>query len=129
MDTITDAQLLPAPNNARLNVLPDVEAECGGTPESKPQAYDRLSPTYHPELTIPVISMIARLDRLVPIQHFNDYYDAVQAPGSMDYYRCYKFSSLHCGPPIVAAIPTCLQMLFDWATDGSAPAATPKPYP
>lgn len=129
LNTMTPAQFTVIPGNSRNNVLPDVEAECGGTPESKPQAYERLSPTYHPQLTIPVISMIGRNDRLVPIQHFNDYYDAVQAAGCMDHYRCYKFNSIHCGPPIIAAIPTYFKMLFDWAMGGQPPAVTPKPYP
>ncbi len=67
----------------------DVEAECGGTPESKPQAYDRLSPTCHADISVAVISMIARADLKVPIQHFNAYYDAVAAAGCLGNYRSY----------------------------------------
>jgi hypothetical protein len=126
---IPDAQLLAMRVNALSPVMTDVEAECGGTPEKKPQAYDRISPTCHPELTVPVISMVARFDRLVPIEHFNDYYDAVQAVGCLDYYRCYKFSTIHGGPPIIAAVPTHFQMLFDWVNGGQAPDPTLKPYP
>lgn len=126
---IPDAQLLAMRVNARSPVITDVEAECGGTPESKPQSYDRISPTCHPELSVPVISMVARSDLLVPIQHQNDYYDAVQAAGCLDYYRCYKFTTTHVGTPIIAAVPTYFQMLFDWADGGSAPETTPKPYP
>jgi len=110
-------------------VMADVEAECGGTPESKPQAYDRISPTCHPELTVPVISMVARLDLLVPIQHFNDYYDAVNASGCLNYYRCYRFPAQHAASTMIAAVPTYFQKLFDWAMGGPAPPATPKPYP
>ena len=128
-DSITDIQLLGTRVNALYPVMADVEAEFGGTPESKPQAYDRMSPTCHPELTVPVISMVARLDRLVPIQHFNDYYDAVQAVGCIDYYRCYRFPAIHVAPAIINAVPTYFQMLFDWANGGPAPDATPKPYP
>jgi hypothetical protein len=112
-----------------VQVMLDVEAECGGTPESKPQSYDRISPTCHPELTVPVISMVARADMLVPIQHFNDYYDAVNASGCLNYYRCYKFITTHASPTMIAAVPTYFDTLFDWAMGGSAPSATLKPYP
>jgi hypothetical protein len=128
-DSIPDAQLLASRINALSPVMTDVEAECGGTPDRKPKAYDRISPTCHPELTVPVISMVARYDRLVPILHQNDYYDAVQAAGCLDYYRCYKFSTIHVGAPIIAAVPTYFQMLYDWANGAPAPPATPKPYP
>jgi hypothetical protein len=128
-DSIADAQLLSMRMNALSPVMTDIETECGGTPESKPQAYDRISPTCHPELRVPVISLLARSDLLVPIQHQNDYYDAVQAAGCMDCYRCYKFPTTHGGPPIIAAVPTYFQILFDWVNGGPAPPATPKPYP
>jgi hypothetical protein len=110
-------------------VLADVEAECNGTPESKPQAYERISPTCCPELTLPVISMVARNDALVPIQHFNDYYDAVQTAGCIDNYRCYRFTATHCDATIIANVQTYFNQLFNWATGGPAPPTTPKPYP
>jgi pimeloyl-ACP methyl ester carboxylesterase len=123
--TVTDA----IPESAKNNVLPDVEAECGGTPESKPQAYDRISPTCHPEIKVPVISMIALGDRIVPVEHFNDYYDAVQAAGSIEHYRCYKINSIHGGPIMINAVPTYFQELYNWAVNGDVPDPTPKPYP
>ena len=40
---------------------------------------------------VPVISMIARADLKVPIQHFNAYYNAVAAAGCLGNYRSYTF--------------------------------------
>ena len=79
---IPDAKLL-AMRAGALRVMADVEAQFGGTPESKPQAYDRLSPTCHAQISVPVVSLLARGDLLVPIQHFNAYYDAVTAAGCL----------------------------------------------
>jgi hypothetical protein len=115
---------------AALQVMADVEAECGGTPETKPQAYDRLSPTCHADISVPVISMVARCDFKVPIQHFNAYYDAVADAGCQGNYRSYTFAGTqHCDNTIINNIPTYFMKLFNWVIGGTAPAVTGKPLP
>jgi hypothetical protein len=115
---------------AAFQVMADVEAECGGTPETKPQAYDKLSPTCHADIPVPVISMIARADLKVPIQHFNAYYDAVEAAGCLDNYRSYTIlGAQHCDNTIINKVPTYFLTLFNWVNAGTVPASTGKPLP
>ncbi len=118
-----------AMKTAALQVMADVKAECGGTPETKPQAYDRLSPTLHPNLPVPVVSMVARIDFKVPIQHFNAYYDAVSAAGCLGNYRSYLFIAQHGDATIMSNLPTCFMRLFNWVNGGTIPDATGKPLP
>jgi pimeloyl-ACP methyl ester carboxylesterase len=135
VDNIPDLKLLLMRTNA-AKVFPDVEIECGGSPESKPQAYDRLSPTCHADISTPVISMIARADFLVPIQHFNAYYDSVAAEGCLENYRSYIIQGIppipittHCDSTIINNVPTYFMKLFNWVIGGTAPPVTGKPLP
>ncbi len=114
-----------------LVVMSDVEEECGGTPESKPQAYDRLSPTCHPDIPVPTLSLVARADLLVPIQHFNDYYDAVSAAGCLSNYRSYTITGATHGDAtkIIPVVPTYFMQLFNWANGIAIPDPTSKPLP
>jgi pimeloyl-ACP methyl ester carboxylesterase len=134
-NAIPDASLLNM-RTAALQVMADVEAECGGTPETKPQAYDRLSPTCHADISVPVISMVARADLKVPIQHFNAYYDAVAATGCIGNYRSYIIPGIppipvttHCDTTIINNVPTYFMKLFNWVIGGTVPAVTGKPLP
>ena len=127
-NAIPDSSLLVM-RTAAAQVMVDVEAECGGTPESKPQAYDRLSPTCHSDLAVPVISMVARLDLKVPIQHFNNYYDAVDTAGCLSYYRSYTIPAQHGDATIVANFQTYFLKLFNWVEGIEVPPATSKPLP
>jgi hypothetical protein len=126
---IPDAALLNM-RTAAFQVMADVKAECGGTPETKPQAYDKISPTCHADIPVPVISMVARADLKVPIQHFNAYYAAVAAEGSLENYRSYIFvGTQHCDNTIINNVPTYFMKLFNWVIGGTAPAVTGKPLP
>jgi pimeloyl-ACP methyl ester carboxylesterase len=135
---IPDLTLTKTMREAAAQVVLDVQTEFGGTPESKPQAYDRLSPTCHADLTVPVISMIARADTKVPIQHFNAYYDAVAAAGCLSNYRSYIIPgtttptgvtppTTHCDATIINSIPKYFQQLTDWVNGIAVPIATPRP--
>jgi hypothetical protein len=100
----------------------DIIAECGGTPESKPQAYEQLSPIYHADITIPVISIIGKLDNTVPIRQFEAYYDSVKAAGSSNYYRNYVVASgHHCDGPVILAISPNFVKLLNWVITGNGP--------
>jgi len=108
----------------------DMEIECGGTPETKPQAYERRSATYHAGITIPVISIIGELDPLVPIAQFDMYYDAVEAAGCLNYYRSYIITGgHHLDGPIQAAISPLFMTLVKWVVNGIVPDPTPPPIP
>ena len=128
VNAIPDDKLLTIRTSAN-RVMADVEEQFGGTPESKPQAYDRFSPTCHADITLPVISLVARLDLLVPIQHFNAYYDAVSAAGCLGNYRSYVIAAQHCDNTIINKIPVYFPSLFNWVNAGTAPAVTGKPLP
>lgn len=135
VNAIADLKLV-AMRNGALQVMADVEAQFGGTPESKPQAYDRLSPTSHAQISVPVVSLLARGDLLVPIQHFNAYYDAVTAAGCLGNYRSYIIPGIppipvttHCDNTIINKVPTYFMKLFDWVIGGTAPEVTGKPLP
>jgi hypothetical protein len=108
----------------------NMEIECGGTPETKLKAYERLSPTCHADITIPVISIIGELDPLVPIVQFDMYYDAVEEAGCLDYYRSYTITGGgHLDGPVQAAIGPCFSILIQWVVYGVVPPPTPPPIP
>jgi len=127
VNAIPDAKLV-AMRTAALQVMADVEAQFGGTPDSKPQAYDRLSPTCHAQISVPVVSLVARADLLVPIQHFNAYYDAVSAAGCLGNYRSYVIAAQHCDLTVLNRIPIAFPTLVNWAA-GTVPPVTGKPLP
>jgi pimeloyl-ACP methyl ester carboxylesterase len=108
----------------------DEELEFGGTPETKPKAYERYSPTYNAGITVPVVSMMGEFDFTATLYQFDMYYDAVEEAGSLDYYRSYMIpSAMHLDSAIMAARWTYLELLADWVVTEVAPASTPAPVP
>ena len=82
--------------------LADVQIECGGALEDKPKAYERISPTYHADITKPVISVIGGMDYVVPPEQTEMYQDAVALAGSSDLYRVYTVPlGGHCDLPVI----------------------------
>jgi hypothetical protein len=80
----------------------DVEAACGGTYDEKPKAYERLSPTYHADISIPIVSIHGLLDPLVPPPHALLYQIAVTEAGCSEYYRAYTVpTGSHADPPVI----------------------------
>jgi pimeloyl-ACP methyl ester carboxylesterase len=71
------------------NVI-DYELETGGTPETHPQAYEDRSPTYHANITIPVITIHGTGDAIVPFYESVMYQDEVANAGSSHLYRLYN---------------------------------------
>ena len=109
--------------------LADIVMACGGTPETKPKAFERWSPTYHADITIPVISIIGEVDFTVIIEQFDMYYDAVEEAGALDYYRSYTIAGGgHVDAPVITAIPmNFFGRLVPWVVSGIAPGPTPPP--
>ena len=133
VDSISDESLLAMQANMAFP-LEDKIIALGGTPESKPKAYQRISATYNAEIQIPVISIIGGLDGSVPLEQHQLYYDAVSEAGSLDYYRSYIVTNGgHVTLPIFMAIfqpPTVGFMnLRNWVENGIVPPATGPPIP
>jgi len=122
---IPASTLLTIPSSV-ATALNDVEMECGATPETKLQAYDSRSPTSNAQITVPVISLIARYDVICPLQQFMGYYDAVAQAGRLDYYRSYTINAAHCDNTMFGKVPTYFPLLYAWVL-GSVPPVTSRP--
>jgi len=102
----------------------DTEIECGGTPDSKPQAYERISPTYSAvEVTVPTITLHGTRDGLVRYLASVAYKDAVAAAGHSDLYRLYIVTGAqHADATLwsqVFQMPySAFYQLVDWVEDG-----------
>ena len=107
----------------------DIAIACGGnTPEEKPKAYERVSPTCGAaDLTIPTITVHGDLDGLVPYSQSVAFEAAVAANGSSDLYRLYTVvGGEHANSPVRAKMPVCMTLLIDWVENGNpAPAMPP----
>jgi pimeloyl-ACP methyl ester carboxylesterase len=70
----------------------DIWLACGGnTPEEKPKAYERISPTFSAvDITIPTITVHGDNDPLVPYSSALELMNAVDAAGYSDMYRLYR---------------------------------------
>jgi hypothetical protein len=108
-------------------MMSDLEMECGATPETKLQAYDRRSPISNAQITVPVISLIARYDMAAPLQQFMDYYDAVAQTGCLTNYRSYTINAAHCDNTIFGKVPIYFPLLYAWVLGLSVPPVTPRP--
>ena len=86
---ITPDAVLQAIKYLEGNVTQDIIAEMGGTPEEKPKAYEDRSPTYHANITIPVISIHSSGDLVVPLSIITAYQTAVVNAGRSSLYRLY----------------------------------------
>lgn len=65
------------------------ENETGGTPATKPKAYEDDSPTYHANISIPVITIAGTSDAIVPYYESQMYQTAVANAGRSSLYRLY----------------------------------------
>jgi len=82
--------------------LADIQIECGGTLQDRPQNYEKISPTYHADITKPVISVIGGMDFIVPPEQTEMYQDAVALAGRSDLYRVYTVPlGGHCDLPVI----------------------------
>jgi len=108
-------------------ILPALEAECGGTPETKPKAYEKRSPTYNAALKVKTISLYGEDDTNVPPIQAEMFYDAVEAAGSLDYYRGYMYEGF--GHGTFAANPSIATAHFmdlvDWVVNDIEPPTDP----
>lgn len=102
----------------------DTIIECGGTPESKPKAWERISPTYSAlDVTVPTITLHGTRDYTVPYAQSVAYKNAVTAAGHSDLYRLYIVTGAGHGDAALFAqmfqAPyNAFYQLVDWAEDG-----------
>jgi len=105
-------------------VANDTIIECGGTPDSKSQAYERISPTYSAvDITVPTITLHGTRDGMVPYAESVKYKDVVTAAGHSDFYRLYIVTGAQHGDAALFAqmfqAPyNAFYQLVDWVEDG-----------
>jgi pimeloyl-ACP methyl ester carboxylesterase len=125
--SIPNGKLLQMQQN-QIEGVQEMEMECGGTPDTKPKAFERRSATYHACISIPVMSIIGQLDFGVPLFQFRMYYDAVEAAGCLNFYRSYiVVGGQHLNEPVLEAAAIYWEVFEDWVVDGVTPTPTPPP--
>jgi pimeloyl-ACP methyl ester carboxylesterase len=106
----------------------DIAIACGGnTPEEKPKAYERISPTFSAaDITIPTITVHGDKDGLVPYSQSIAFEAAVAANGRLNLYRLYTVvGGEHANMAMLSKIPVCMPYLLDWVENGNPAPATP----
>jgi|WetSurMetagenome_2_1015567.scaffolds.fasta_scaffold06663_3 pimeloyl-ACP methyl ester carboxylesterase len=94
----------------------DMATECGGTPNTMPQAYQNIDPIYHANITIPVISVHGTSDALVPYSRTLNYQAAVATAGKTALYRLYPVAGgEHVGNSVLAEAANHLNELAAWS--------------
>ena len=91
----------------------DMEAECGGTYDEKPQHYEKRNPVDNAEIRIPMISVTGAGDPLSVNQVYT-FRDAVIAAGCEEYYKLYVVPGGHANAPTIVAALSHLQELVDY---------------
>jgi outer membrane protein assembly factor BamB/pimeloyl-ACP methyl ester carboxylesterase len=93
-----------------------IELETGGTPTTQPTAYEDRSPTYHANITIPVITVHGTSDTMVPFYQSTMYQTAVANTGHSNLYRLYSVTGVgHLSPVIAAQVPSRFAELVAWS--------------
>ena len=94
----------------------DIELETGGTPSSHPTAYENISPTYHANIMIPVITIHGTSDALVFFNQSVLYQDAVANAGRSHLYRLYNVTGgEHMHSSVMAEVPARFDELVAWS--------------
>ena len=100
---LSNPTLPPASRDFMTKWGNDIVEACGGTPENRQQFYDRLSPTCHANIAIPVISVHGTADTLLPITQAQAYGAAVAQAGCSEFYKAYTIvGGGHCTPAVMA---------------------------
>jgi len=102
----------------------DVASECGGTPDSKLRAYERVSPTYSAlDIAVPTITLQGNKDSLVLYTQSVEYKNAVTAAGHSDFYRLHivpnaRHADSALQSQLFQAPFSAFYQLVDWVEDG-----------
>ena len=108
----------------------DIKLECGGTPQQKPKAYERVSPISSAlDIKIPTITVHGTKDSLVPYTQSLAYLAAVTQAGHSDLYRLYGVPNgehVDVSSAMSMAIYFSFVNLIAWVEYGvPAPVSTP----
>ena len=95
----------------------DIALEAGGTPQEKPETYQTISPVYHTNISIPIITVQGTSDVLMPLSQTMSYQDAIFAAKRSTLYRLYPIvGGQHADPSIIAEIPGRFAELVKWSS-------------
>ncbi len=101
------------------------ERETSGTPATHPQEYEDRSPTYHANITIPVITVHGTDDAIVPHNESLDYQTAVENAGCSHLYRLYTVTGGgHNGGTVDEALE-CFIELVAWSNNLTGASSWP----
>jgi pimeloyl-ACP methyl ester carboxylesterase len=109
----------------------DIALELGGTPETKPKAYERVSPIFNAvDIAVPTITVHGCADSVVSYAQSLAYLEAVTQAGYSDLYRLYGVPG---GEHIDDSMAMGMQIYFgitwlvDWVENGNpAPPSMPE---
>jgi pimeloyl-ACP methyl ester carboxylesterase len=120
---LTLTQKLDAFQSFSLDSGTDIWLACGGnTPEEKPKAYERISPTFSSiDIAVPTITVHGSADGLVPYSQSLEFKNAVTAAGHSDLYRLYKVDGKGHGDISNAVIGLRFGQLVAWVESGTLP--------
>jgi pimeloyl-ACP methyl ester carboxylesterase len=96
-----------------LQMVPDMEAQFGGSYDDKPQHYERLNPVDNAEISIPMISVTGADDQL-SVNQVHTFENAVAETGCSEYYRLYIVPGDHANPPTIIAALSHFAELVDY---------------
>ena len=98
------------------NVMNDILAETGGTPQTKPKVYAKIDPNQQTDISIPIISIYGSADAICPPSLVVAYHDALVAAGHADLHRYYVVQdATHIDALIFGAVPAHLAELVAWS--------------
>jgi pimeloyl-ACP methyl ester carboxylesterase/predicted secreted protein len=92
-----------------------IELATGGTPETHPQEYENLSPTYHANITIPVITVHGTDDAIVAYYQSLMYNASVANAGCSNLYRLYTVTGGGHNGGTLNEAPERFMELVEWA--------------
>jgi len=102
----------------------DIELETGGTPATHPTAYENISPAYHANIMIPVITVHGTSDAMVLFNQSIIYQAAVANAGCLNLYRLYNVTGgEHMHPSVMSEVSARFDELVAWSD-----ALTEGPY-
>jgi alpha-beta hydrolase superfamily lysophospholipase len=94
----------------------DYVFETGGTPATQPKTYEDDSPTYHANITIPVITVQGTSDAIVPFYETLMYKTAVANAGRSNLYRLYNVTGgTHGSSDVMNELPVHFAELVAWS--------------
>ncbi|HRR54061.1 MAG TPA: alpha/beta hydrolase-fold protein [Candidatus Methanomethylicus sp.] len=96
---------------ALLQSANDIAAECGGSPDESPAAYQRISPRYNLDFQIPVIYIVTTHDSEVLVAQNYEFYIAVRDAGKGDLVHVSPTPLGHLDGNIIANLPSAFGAL------------------